>query len=53
MNVYKYGSRLHSSSLGSLFLTLRGVKYLLFVPCEYPRDHRKLVNAYTFGSVSQ
>lgn len=53
MNVYKYGSRLYSSSLGSLILTLCGVKYLLFVPCEYPRDYSKLVNAYTFGGMSQ
>lgn len=44
---------LHYSSLGSLTLTLHGVKYLLFVPCENPKDYSRLVNAYIFGGVSQ
>lgn len=44
---------LHYSSLGSRILTLHGVKYLLFVPCENPKDYNRLVNAYIFGGVSQ
>lgn len=53
INVYKYWDGLYYSSLGSLTFTLHGVKYLLFVPFENPKDYHVLVNAYTFGGMSQ
>lgn len=51
INIYKYRGRLYYSSLGSLILSLYGVKHLLFVLCGNPKDYSVLVNMDTFGGL--